>query len=249
MQHTSYQETFSRQALLTELGEKGQMKIASCRFLVIGAGGLGCPAILYLSGAGATHITVADADEVSRSNLGRQVLHTEKRIDHNKAQSIHDFMQNHHPLCTIRVIPNMLTGRQLYQRVQTHDIVLDCTDNLKSRLRISAACQATHTPLIFGSAIRFSGQIGVFNMQPHTPCLHCLYEEDDAINDVKAAQVGVFSPMTGLIGTFMAAEAVKFAANIPSPYCNHLLCIDQLRGTFKTIKLKVNPDCPQNHIK
>lgn len=242
-----YHETFSRQSLLKEIGVHRQEKIASYRFLVIGAGGLGCPAILYLSAAGATHITVADADEVSRSNLGRQILHTERQLDNNKAQSVQKFMQKNHPLCSIHSIPNMLAGAQLLERVAQHDLVLDCTDNLKSRLRISDACYQTHTPLIFGSAIRFSGQVGLFTMQSHTPCLRCLFEEDEASNDVKAAQVGVFSPMTGLIGTLMACEAAKLATGIPSTIRNQLLCIDQLRGDFRTIKLKVNPHCIHQH--
>ena len=220
-------ERVSRQMILRELGEKGQAAISGAHFLVIGAGGLGSPAILYLAAAGAGTITVVDADTVSVSNLSRQILHTTSTVNVNKAKSA------------------AIAAVKLKALVKNADVILDCTDNLATRIAVSRASHDAGKPLVFASAVRFSGQLTVFDPSvPESPCFECIFEEDDPGNDVKAAAVGVFSSVTGIVGTLQATEALKIAAGIGSTLCGRMLFIDALNMQFDTIKVKRRKRCP-----
>ncbi len=200
-------ERVSRQMILRELGEKGQAAISSAHFLVIGAGGLGSPAILYLAAAGAGTITVVDADTVSVSNLSRQILHTTSTVNVNKAKSAAIAVERLNPHCRIIPVPEFADAVKLKALVKNADVILDCTDNLATRIAVSRAAHDAGKPLVFASAVRFSGQLTVFDPSvPESPCFECIFEEDDPGNDVKAAAVGVFSSVTGIVGTLQATE-------------------------------------------
>lgn len=238
-------ERVSRQMILRELGEKGQAAISSAHFLVIGAGGLGSPAILYLAAAGAGTITVVDADTVSVSNLSRQILHTTSTVNVNKAKSAAITVERLNPHCRIIPVPEFADAVKLKALVKNADVILDCTDNLATRIAVSRAAHDAGKPLVFASAVRFSGQLTVFDPSvPESPCFECIFEEDDPGNDVKAAAVGVFSSVTGIVGTLQATEALKIAAGIGSTLCGRMLFIDALNMQFDTIKVKRRKRCP-----
>ena len=228
-------ERVSRQMILRELGEKGQAAISSAHFLVIGAGGLGSPAILYLAAGGAGTITVVDADTVSVSNLSRQILHTTSTVNVNKAKSAAIAVERLNPHCRIIPVPEFADAVKLKALVKNVDVILDCTDNLATRIAVSRAAHDAGKPLVFASAVRFSGQLTVFDPSvPESPCF----------NDVKAAAVGVFSSVTGIVGTLQATEALKIAAGIGSTLCGRMLFIDALNMQFDTIKVKRRKRCP-----
>lgn len=235
----SIQERLSRQTVLAEFGEKGRDAICNAHFLVIGAGGLGSPAILYLAGAGAGKITVIDNDTVSVTNLSRQLLHTTDRVGVNKAESAKQTIAQHTPFTEIVAIDELATEDRLFELMQDADVVLDCADNLATRVAAGRAAKRAKKPLVFGSAIRFNGQVTVFDGRDlEAPNFDDLFEPDDGANDVKAARVGVFSGLTGVVGTLQACEALKCAANVGEPLIGRLLMIDTLNMTFDTIRYK-----------
>ena len=237
-------ERVSRQLNLRELGEKGQAAICGAHFLVIGAGGLGSPAILYLAAAGAGTITVVDADTVSVSNLSRQILHSTATVNVNKAKSAAIAVERLNPHCRIIAVPEFADAVKLKTLVKDADVILDCSDNLATRIAVSRAAHDAGKPLVFASAVRFSGQLTVFDpSNPDSPCFECIFEEDDPAN-VKASAVGVFSSVTGILGTLQATEALKIAAGIGSTLCGRMLFIDALTMNFDTIKVKKRRRCP-----
>ena len=238
-------ERLSRQTQLRELGVEKLQRIADTRFLVIGAGGLGCPAIQYLATAGARHLCVADADIVSLSNLSRQLLHTDARIGMNKADSAALAVASMTPHCRVEAVSEMAVGETLDRLVREADIVLDCCDNLATRMAINRAAHRHRKPVVFGSAIRFDAQITVFDHRRNdAPCYECVFEPDDAANDVKASAVGVFSPLTGVAGVLMASEAIKLAADLPTELIGRFLFMDLAGPRFEFIRYGKRRDCP-----
>jgi molybdopterin/thiamine biosynthesis adenylyltransferase len=237
-------ERVARQLLLKELGEEGQRRIAAAHFLVIGAGGLGSPALLYLAAAGAGAITVVDGDTVSVSNLSRQVLHTADRVGVNKALSAKEALASVNPHCRVTAVAKVADEALLRSLARECDVVLDCTDNLAARIAVSRAAWDEGRPLVFASAIRWSAQLSVFDPRdPASPCYECVFEPDDAANDVKASAVGVWSPLTGIIGTMQAGEALKIAAGIGSPLVGRMLFADLLRMRFDEIRIAPRAGC------
>ena len=230
-------ERLSRQTLLKEMGVAGRERSKTTHFLVIGAGGLGSPAILYLAAAGAGKITVVDHDTVSVSNLSRQLLHTTDRVGVNKAISAQQTIEMHTPFTQVIPVDAEVDQDLLETLMQEADVVLDCTDNLATRVACGRAAAKMKKPLVFGSAIRFNGQVTVFDgRNPEAPTFDDLYEPDEAANDVKASRVGVFSGLTGVVGTLQACEALKIAANMGAPLVGRILMFDVLNMTFETIR-------------
>lgn len=239
-------ERLLRQTQLKEIGEAGRRRIEETRFLVIGAGGLGSPALLVLAASGAKHITVADFDDVAVSNLSRQFIHAPESVGMNKALSAAQALPRFNPQAQIEPVARAMNSLEtLLPYVKRADIVLDCTDNLASRHLISRACLKAQKPLVFGAAVRYSGQVAVFDFRsPDSPCYRCLFDEDDAANDEKAAVFGVFTPLTSLVGTLQAAEALKLAAGIGESLAGRLLLIDLLTMDFQSLRVKRRPNCP-----
>lgn len=239
-------ERVSRQMKIAELGEAGERRIAAARFLVIGAGGLGSPALIYLAAAGACRITVVDPDEVSENNLSRQILHDEASIGRNKAENAARELVRWNPQVEVAAVARrMNTVEDLAPLVAEADVVLDCSDNLATRQLVNRACLAARRPLVFAAAVKFSGQVTVFDFRnPDSPCYRCLFEEDDAANDEKASTLGVFSGLTGTVGLLQATEALKLAAGIGRPLVGRLLMIDLLNMEMREMKCRRRASCP-----
>jgi adenylyltransferase/sulfurtransferase len=236
---------YSRHILLDELGIEGQERILQSHALIIGAGGLGSPAALYLASAGVGTLTLADGDTVDLTNLQRQILHTEARIGQTKVASGAESLAQIN--AGVRVIPRheRLEGEALANCVAAADVVLDCSDNFSTRYAINQACVQSQTPLVSGAAARFSGQVSVFDFtRPDFPCYHCLFPDGQPVAEERCAVTGVFAPLTGIVGSLQAAEALKLLAGIGVIPAGRLLLIDALSQTFRTVAFSKDPACP-----
>jgi molybdopterin-synthase adenylyltransferase len=235
---------YSRHILLDALGIEGQQGILDTHALIIGAGGLGSPAALYLASAGIGRITVVDDDVVDLTNLQRQIIHTEARVGMAKAASAQVALAAINPAVNVVPVQKRLAGAELEALVASADIVLDCTDNFATRHAINRACVHHRKPLVSGAAIRFDGQVSVYDLRrDDAPCYHCLFPEGEDVEEVRCAVMGVFAPLTGIVGTMQAAEALKLAAGIGESLSGRLLLLDALNMEWRTVKFRRDPDC------
>lgn len=235
---------YSRHILLDALGIEGQQRILNAHALIIGAGGLGSPAALYLASAGVGKITLVDDDTVDFTNLQRQILHTQARVGMAKAESGKQALSAINPEIEIIPLQQRLSGAALDTLVASADIVLDCTDNFATRHAINRACVHHRKPLVSGAAIRFDGQISVYDLhRDDSPCYHCLFPEGDDIEEVRCAVMGVFAPLTGIIGTMQAAEALKLLAGIGESLTGRLLLLDTLDMEWRSVRFKKDAGC------
>lgn len=230
---------YNRQIVMKAIDFDGQEKLKAGKMLIVGLGGLGCAAAQYLAAAGVGELTLLDFDKVSLSNLQRQILHTDQRIDIPKVESAKVALSQINPLIKINTINQKLTSQQLEQLIATVDVVLDCTDNVESRNQLDLICQQLHKPLVSGAAIRMEGQITVFTYQPDTPNyrnLSQLFGE----NVLSCVEAGVLSPIVGIVGSIQALEAIKVLLNIGDILCGRLLMIDAMSMQFRELKLPVS---------
>ncbi|HEX9195382.1 MAG TPA: molybdopterin-synthase adenylyltransferase MoeB [Azonexus sp.] len=235
---------YSRHILLDALGIEGQERMLAAHALVIGAGGLGSPAALYLASAGIGKITLVDDDNVDLTNLQRQILHTQSRVGMAKAESGRQALAAINPDIDIVPLQQRLAGTALDALVATADVVLDCTDNFATRHAINRACVHHRKPLVSGAAIRFAGQISVYDLrQDDAPCYHCLFPEGEDVEEVRCAVMGVFAPLTGIIGTTQAAEALKLVAGIGESLSGRLLLLDALEMDWRTVRFRKDAGC------
>ena len=235
---------YSRHILLEEIGIEGQTRILGAHVLVIGAGGLGSPASLYLASAGVGRITLADGDTVDLTNLQRQILHTQERIGQLKSLSGRTTLSHINPDVVVEAITERLAGERLDALVAEANVVLDCCDNFATRHAVNGACVKTRTPLVSGAAIRFSGQLSVFDpRQENSPCYHCLFPEGEDTEEARCAVMGVFAPLTGIIGAMQAAEALKLICGIGDPAIGRLLLLDGLTMEWRSVKFGKDPQC------
>ncbi|KAA0014736.1 molybdopterin-synthase adenylyltransferase MoeB [Billgrantia pellis] len=236
---------YSRQIMLESIDIEGQERLLASRALVVGAGGLGSPVALYLAAAGVGHLTLADADEVELSNLQRQIAHGMKDLGRNKAASAREAALALNPGCDIRVVGEHLADEGLDDVVTGVDLVLDCTDRFSSRYAINAACRRAGIPLVSGAAIRFSGQLAVFDPRDvSSPCYACLYPPGEGGDDeLRCAENGVVAPLVGLIGSFQALEAVKLLSGAGTPH-RGLSTFDGLSGQWRHYQVPRDPACP-----
>ncbi|MFZ2267417.1 MAG: HesA/MoeB/ThiF family protein [Azonexus sp.] len=235
---------YSRHILLDALGIEGQERILATHALIIGAGGLGSPAALYLASAGIGKITLVDHDTVDFTNLQRQILHTQARVGMAKVESGKQALSEINPTIEIVPLAERLGGAALEALVGTADIVLDCTDNFATRHAINRACVLHRKPLVSGAAIRFDGQISVYDLRRSDgPCYHCLFPEGEDVEEVRCAVMGVFAPLTGIIGSTQAAEALKLAAGIGEALSGRLLLLDALDMEWRTVRFGKDPGC------
>lgn len=240
-------ERYGRQILLPQLGVAGQERLAATRMLLLGAGGLGAPAALYLAGAGVGHITIADDDTVDRSNLHRQVIHAESRLGWGKAHSAAAALADLNPAITVIPLAERLEGEALATAVAAADLVVDASDNFATRFAVNAACHRARRDLVSGAVIRWEGQVAVFpfGRDPDTACYQCLYRDPpDAEDTERCAVTGVLGPAAGLIGSALATEAIKVAAGIEAGLAGRLLIADTLHMDFRTLALARDPQCP-----
>lgn len=235
---------YSRHILLDALGIEGQERFLAAHALIIGAGGLGSPAALYLASAGIGRITLVDDDTVDFTNLQRQILHTQARVGMAKAESGRQALTAVNPDIEIVPLQQRLAGAALDALVATADVVLDCTDNFATRHAINRACVHHRKPLVSGAAIRFDGQVSVYDLsRDDSPCYHCLFPEGEDVEEVRCAVMGVFAPLTGIIGTTQAAEALKLVAGIGESLSGRLLLLDSLDMEWRTVRFKKDAGC------
>jgi thiazole biosynthesis adenylyltransferase ThiF len=235
---------YSRQIMLPQIDIEGQQKLLEARILIIGAGGLGSPASIYLAAAGVGSITIYDDDEVDLSNLQRQIAHHTSDIGIDKVISTQRTLKNLNPEINVQAIKERLKGEQLETAVASADVVLDCSDNFSTRFAINNACVKHKTPLVSGAAIRFEGQVAVFTPGKNdSPCYNCLYRNDGEEQQTCSTN-GVIAPITGIIGSIQALEAMKLIMNIGETLTGRLLLVDGYTMEFNTMKLRKNPSCP-----
>lgn len=235
---------YSRHILLPEIDVDGQQAILDARVLVVGAGGLGSPAAMYLAAAGVGTLVLADGDSVDLTNLQRQILHSEQGVGRLKVDSGRDTLTRLNPHVRVEALPCRLEGDALAEQVAAADVVLDCSDNFATRHAINRASVRARTPLVSGAAIRFDGQVAVFDPRAaDAPCYNCLFPEGLETEEVRCAVMGVFAPIVGIIGATQAAEALKLLAGCGTSLAGRLLLLDGLAMEWRSVGLGRDPEC------
>lgn len=236
---------YSRHLLLNEWSVEAQERLALAKVLIIGMGGLGCPAAHTLASAGVGRLTIVDDDVVDATNLLRQHLHSSERIGMAKVLSAQIALHSINPACAVTSVNQRLSGSALDDAIAAHDLVLDCSDNAVSRYAINRACVAHKKPLISGAAIRFDGQLIVFDSsKPNSACYHCVFPDSNTTDDVdRCAVMGVFAPLTQQIGTLQAALAIKYLTGVGHVPANQLQLFNALGGSSHSITVARNPAC------
>ena len=235
---------YSRHILLPEIGVEGQEKLRAARALVIGAGGLGSPIALYLAAAGVGILTLCDDDKVDLTNLQRQIVHRTEAIGRPKVESARDTLSGINPETRVEMIAARVGGEQLNQLVAQADVVVDGCDNFATRHAVNRACVVYKKPLVSGAGVRFDGQVSVFDMRDaNAPCYACLFPEDTQSEELRCAVMGVFAPLTGIIGCIQAAEALKVITGAGETLVGRLMLIDALTMELRTIRLQKDPGC------
>jgi molybdopterin-synthase adenylyltransferase len=236
---------YSRHILLDDIGIEGQQRLLASHALVIGAGGLGSPVALYLGTAGVGRLTLVDHDDVDVTNLQRQIAHRLSRVGTPKAESARLTIAEINPDVAVTALARRPPAPLLDELVPTADVVLDCSDNFRTRHAVNAACVRHGKPLVSGAAIQFEGQISVYDTrQPESPCYACLFPPDVAFEEVACATMGVFAPLVGIIGTMQAAEALKLLARVGRPLSGRLLMLDARAMHWDEVRLGRQPHCP-----
>ena len=235
---------YSRHILLPEIGIDGQEKFQRSHALVMGAGGLGSPVALYLASAGVGTLTLCDGDTVDLTNLQRQIVHRTEAIGRPKVESARDTLYGVNPETKVEIIAAQVAGEQLHQLVAQADVVLDGCDNFATRHAVNRACVTHKKPLVSGAGVRFDGQVSVFDMRDaNAPCYACLFPEDAQGEELRCAVMGVFAPLTGIVGCIQAAEALKLLTGAGKTLAGQLLLIDALTMEIRTIRLKKDAGC------
>lgn len=235
---------YSRHILLPQLDVAGQEAILAARVLVVGAGGLGSPVATYLATAGVGTIVLCDGDTVDLTNLQRQILHAADSVGRMKVESGRDSLLRLNPELRVELVPRRLEGEELEAEVVRATVVVDCCDNFATRHAINRACVKFGKPLVSGAAIRFDGQVSVFDLRSaDNPCYHCLFPEGEEIEELRCAVTGIFAPLTGIVGSIQAAEALKLIAACGESLVGRLLLIDGLTMNLRTVRFARDPGC------
>ncbi|MDQ8021811.1 MAG: molybdopterin-synthase adenylyltransferase MoeB [Moraxellaceae bacterium] len=235
---------YSRHILLPEIDVPGQQAIVDSTVLVVGAGGLGSPAAMYLASAGVGTLLLADGDTVDLTNLQRQILHSADGVGRLKVESGRDTLARMNPETKVETLATRLEGEALEAAVARATVVLDCCDNFATRHAVNRACLKHRKPLVSGAAVRFDGQVSVFDLRDAAnPCYHCLFPEGEDVEEVRCAVMGIFAPLTGIVGSLQAAEALKLIAGCGEPLVGRLLIIDGLSMNLRTVRYGRDPGC------
>jgi molybdopterin/thiamine biosynthesis adenylyltransferase len=236
---------YSRHILLDEIGVEGQQGLMAAHALVIGAGGLGSPVVLYLGTAGVGRITIVDHDAVDLTNLQRQIAHTLERVGRPKAESAREAIASINPDVLVRPLVLRADAQVLDELVPQADVVIDCCDNFATRHAINRACFAHGKPLVSGAAIRFDGQVSVFDpRRQDSPCYACVFPPDDAFEETRCAALGVFAPLVGIIGAMQASEALRLLLAMGTPLTGRLQMLDARGMEWSEMRLRRDPACP-----
>ncbi len=235
---------YSRHVLLEDIDVAGQEKLLTAHALVIGAGGLGSAAAPYLAAAGVGKITLVDHDQVELTNLQRQIMHTQESIGQNKAASGKSFLQRLNPGVVVDTIEAKADDSLLDQLLPTVNMVLDCTDNFATRHMINRLCVKHQVPLVSGSALRFDGQISVFDSRNKTsPCYACIFSPEEQFEEVSCASMGIFSPLVGIIGAMQAAQALQVLIGFGEPLVGRMLLWNARNTQIDEIRISRNTGC------
>jgi molybdopterin/thiamine biosynthesis adenylyltransferase len=236
---------YSRHILLDEVGIEGQERLLAAHALIIGAGGLGSPAALYLAASGVGRITLVDDDAVDLTNLQRQIMHTTARVGMPKVESGREAMLQLNPEISVTALRERVASARLAELVGSADVVLDCSDNFATRHAVNRACVDARVPLVSGAVIRFDGQLSVFDTrEAASPCYACLFPPDSQFEDVACSTMGVFAPLVGVIGAMQAAEALKLLADVGRSLAGRLLMLDGRSMEWTDIGIARNATCP-----
>ena len=239
-------ERYARHVVLPEVGVRGQLALGTARIALVGAGGLGSPAALYLVAAGVGRLTLVDDDRVERSNLQRQVVHAEARIGMPKTQSARIALEALNPRVDIATHETRLDAANVETLLAGHDVVIDGADNFPTRYLLDAACRQLRIPLVYGAVHRFSGQVSVFDARRvDSPCYRCLFPEPPSAAEApNCSEAGVLGVLPGTIGMLQATEAIKLVLGEGRSLVGRLLCYDALAATFRELSLPRDPACP-----
>jgi molybdopterin/thiamine biosynthesis adenylyltransferase len=235
---------YSRHLLLEEIDVEGQERLLASHALIIGAGGLGSAAAPYLAAAGVGKITLVDHDTVELTNLQRQIMHSQDSLGQSKVESGKQFLQGLNPALAMNVVEERLTEDLLGKLLPTVDIALDCTDNFVTRHLINAICFKHQVPLVSGSALKFDGQLSVFDFRNAiSPCYACLFSPEVPVEEVSCASMGIFSPLVGIIGTMQAAQALQVLIGFGQPLVGRMLLWNAVNTQIDQIRIARNPEC------
>ena len=230
---------------MNEFGEEAQARLLASHALVLGAGGLGSDALLYLASSGVGRITVVDGDSVDLTNLQRQVVHRLDSIGKAKVASAAATLATINPEVRVEALEERAGAERLAALVRGADVVLDCSDNFATRHALNRACVAARKPLVSGAAIRFDGQVAVFDLrEERAPCYECLFPESAEATEERCATMGVFAPLVGIVGTFQALEAIKLLVGIGETLAGRLMMFDALASRWHEVRLARDPKCP-----
>ena len=235
---------YSRHILLPQIGILGQEKLIKSRALIIGLGGLGSPVAMYLAASGIGELILCDNDNVNLTNLQRQAIHNSETVGMPKVQSATKAIAKINPEINVVAIQEYVDEERLQKLVTEADVVIDASDNFVTRHAINQVCVTHRKPLVSGAAIRFNGQVSVFDLSSSaSPCYHCLFSKDGSNEDMHCATMGVFSPLVGIIGCMQAAEAIKILLNIGRTLNGRLMLLDGLTMEWRSVKLNKDPAC------
>jgi len=236
---------YSRHILLDELGPDAQARFSSAHALIVGVGGLGAPVAQFLAATGVGTLTLCDADRVDLTNLQRQILYATADVGQPKVEAAAARLAAVNPDVVLALVRTRVGPADLAALTETADVVVDCCDNFETRHAVNRACVAARRPLVSGAALRFDGQIAVFDTRdPASPCYHCLFGEGDELEETRCATMGVFAPLVGIVGATQAAEALKLIARVGESLAGRLLLLDTLTMQWREMRVPRDPDCP-----
>ena len=223
---------------------EGQERLRAAHVLIIGAGGLGCPAALYLAASGIGRLSIADADKVDLTNLQRQILYRRESVGTHKVEAASAALNAVNPEVAVHALQKRIEGKEFVDLVAAADVVLDCSDNFPTRQALNRACVKAAKPLVSGAAIRFDAQIAVFDLrEKNSPCYSCLFPEDGEVEEVQCSVMGVFAPLTGIVGAIQAMEAIKLVAGIGESLSGRLLIVDAKSAEWRSVRVRKDPGC------
>lgn len=235
---------YSRQIMLPQVGIPGQQRLARARVLIVGLGGLGSPAAMYLAASGVGHLVLTDDDRVELSNLQRQIVHITANLGQTKTESARQMLAAINPDVTVTTLAQRLDADGLIEQARLADAVVDGSDNFTTRFAVNRACVTARTPLISGAVIRLEGQVAVFRAdRPDSPCYRCLYKEGEELTET-CSETGVLAPVPGIIGSIQAVETLKVLLDIGATLTGRLLLLDALAMEWRSLRLKRDPACP-----
>lgn len=235
---------YSRQVMLPQIDIEGQTSLLQSHVVIVGLGGLGSPAAMYLAAAGVGHLTLVDFDQVELSNIQRQILHGTHDIGKDKTQSAVETLKDINPDCKLSTYNHKLSLDEYLDLFASADVAIDATDNFESRFLINRACVTAHTPLVMGAAIRFEAQVSVFLNDEDSPCYRCLYRDDEQDLTETCSETGILAPITGIIGSIQALETIKVITKTGQTLSNRVLVFDAMQQNWREIKLKKDRACP-----